>query len=97
MHRTFVVALTLAVTGGAVLVAQSNPLSADVKRDYQTVRDSSEKSQGGHRVGDAPFVGDVDLEARVPGARVERRRVPRRDSNPPAPLPHGSKQTALSV
>lgn len=38
MHRTFV-ALTLAIVGGGVLGAQNTPLSVDVKKDYQTVRD----------------------------------------------------------
>jgi uncharacterized damage-inducible protein DinB len=32
-------ALTIAISGGAPLYAQSNPLSADVKKDYKNVRD----------------------------------------------------------
>jgi len=32
-------ALTVAITGGGALMAQGNPLSADVKRDYKSVRD----------------------------------------------------------
>jgi uncharacterized damage-inducible protein DinB len=39
MNRSFVVALALTITGGGMLWAQSNPLSAGVKRDYQGVRD----------------------------------------------------------
>ena len=39
MHRRVVVAITLAIAAGGMLNAQSNPLSADVKKDYQTVRD----------------------------------------------------------
>jgi uncharacterized damage-inducible protein DinB len=39
MNRSLVMALTMAFAGGGTLVAQSNPLSADVKRDYKNVRD----------------------------------------------------------
>jgi uncharacterized damage-inducible protein DinB len=39
MYRSLVMALTIAISGGGVLCAQSNPLSADVKRDYKIVRD----------------------------------------------------------
>ena len=40
MHRSSVIALALAVTGGGTLWwAQSNPLSADVRKDYQGIRD----------------------------------------------------------
>ena len=40
MYRSIVVALTVAITGGGALWwAQSNPLTADVKSDYQGVRD----------------------------------------------------------
>jgi uncharacterized damage-inducible protein DinB len=39
MKRTLVMALAIAVTGGGPLWAQTNPLSADVKRDYKSVRD----------------------------------------------------------
>ena len=39
MSRSLVVALAVAITGGGALWAQSNPLSADVKRDYKNVRD----------------------------------------------------------
>ncbi len=39
MHRSLVIVLTMAMAGGGTLRAQSNPLSADVKRDYKSVRD----------------------------------------------------------
>lgn len=39
MNRSLVMALTMAIAGGGTLWAQSNPLSADVKRDYKNVRD----------------------------------------------------------
>jgi uncharacterized damage-inducible protein DinB len=39
MKRPLVIALAIALTGGGPLSAQSNALSADVKRDYKTVRD----------------------------------------------------------
>lgn len=40
MHRSFAVVLLVATTGGAATGrAQSNPLSAEVRRDYQSVRD----------------------------------------------------------
>src|ERR1700692_3278046 len=38
MNRSFVVALTIFIFG-APLYAQSNPLTADVKKDYKNVRD----------------------------------------------------------
>lgn len=40
MNRSFAFALTVAITGGgAVWRAQSSPLSAEVKADYQAIRD----------------------------------------------------------
>lgn len=39
MYRSFIITLTITITGGAALWAQNNPLAADVKRDYKTVRD----------------------------------------------------------
>jgi uncharacterized damage-inducible protein DinB len=39
MNRSLLVAFTIAITGGGALRAQDNPLSSDVKRDYQSVRD----------------------------------------------------------
>ena len=39
MNRLLVMALTMAIVGGGTLRAQSNLLSADVKRDYKSVRD----------------------------------------------------------
>ena len=39
MNRSLVMALTMAILGGGTLRAQSNPLTADVKRDYKNVRD----------------------------------------------------------
>jgi len=39
MHRLLVLGLVLAVIGGGALRAQSNPLSADVKKDYKNIRD----------------------------------------------------------
>lgn len=39
MHRPVAMALVFAMTGGALSAAQSNPLSADVRKDYQSVRD----------------------------------------------------------
>jgi uncharacterized damage-inducible protein DinB len=39
MKRPLVMALTISIFGGGSLWAQSNPLSADVKRDYKNVRD----------------------------------------------------------
>lgn len=39
MNRCLLIAFTIAITGEGALRAQSNPLSADVKKDYQTVRD----------------------------------------------------------
>ncbi len=38
MNRSFVMAFLLTITGGRALWAQSNPLSADVKRDYKNIR-----------------------------------------------------------
>jgi uncharacterized damage-inducible protein DinB len=37
--RALVVAITMAIMGGATLRAQSNPLSTDLKKDYKSVRD----------------------------------------------------------
>ena len=37
MYRTLGMALAIAVAGGGTLLAQSNPLSADVKRDYKSI------------------------------------------------------------
>jgi hypothetical protein len=39
MNRSLITALTIIITGSAPLWAQNNLLSADVKRDYKTVRD----------------------------------------------------------
>src|SRR6266481_5648437 len=39
MNRLLIMALTIPMTGCALLWAQSNPLSASVKRDYKGVRD----------------------------------------------------------
>ncbi len=39
MNRSLLIALTIAIGGCGALWAQSNPLSTDVKRDYQSVRD----------------------------------------------------------
>jgi hypothetical protein len=40
MNRSFAFALAVAVAGGgAVLASQSRPLSAEVKADYEAVRD----------------------------------------------------------
>src|SRR5260370_7878324 len=39
MNRLLTLALIIAVTGGGTLRAQSNPLSADLGKDYKNIRD----------------------------------------------------------
>ena len=39
MNRSLLMVLMMTITGGGTLWAQTNPLSADVKRDYKNVRD----------------------------------------------------------
>ncbi len=39
MNRLLILGLVMAVTGGGTLKAQSNPLSADLGKDYKNIRD----------------------------------------------------------
>ena len=39
MNRLLTLALIIAVTGGGMLKAQSNPLSTDLGKDYKNIRD----------------------------------------------------------
>src|SRR5437660_6493050 len=39
MNRLLILGLDMAVTGGGTLKAQSNPLSADLGKDYKNIRD----------------------------------------------------------